>query len=109
MMEEDRYVGSRVFSNQKRVMYSVAYVDTLVYAALLWLTVRQYETFTRINELILIFGIGALISTVVSFLIIRHASLNKQKFMKTLIFLGIAHVPSVTGFFLSVMFIFSNV
>jgi len=108
-MVEDRYVDSRVFSRQKKVLYSIAYVDTLVYAVLLWMTVSRFETFTRINELILIFGIGALISTVASFLIIRHASLNKQKFMKTLIFLGIAHVPSVTGLVLSFMFLFSNV
>ncbi len=108
-MEEDRYVDSSVLSKQKRVMYSIAYIDTLVYAAILWMTVNQYETFTRTNELILIFGIGALISTVASFLIIRHASMNRQKYIKTLIYLVIAHLPSVTGFVVSLVFLMSSI
>jgi glucose dehydrogenase len=102
-MEKDRYLYSDLKRKQKIVMYTVAYVDTLIYAILLWSVVMQYENFTNINMLILIFGIGALISTVASSIIIRNHYTNERPFVKTLISLAIAHVPSVTGLLLSII------
>jgi F0F1-type ATP synthase membrane subunit c/vacuolar-type H+-ATPase subunit K len=106
---ENQNIDPKIIKNQKVVMYAIAYADTFVYAILLWSLVMNQATFTKVNEMIVIFGIGALISTFASFLIIRQASQHQQNFVKTLIYLAIAHIPSVTGLLLSIIFIFSNV
>ncbi len=108
-MGKDRYLDSDLKRKQKIVMYTVAYLDTFVYALLLWALIKQYEYFTNINMLILIFSIGANISIVASSIIIRNHYTNERPFVKTLISLAIAHVPSVTGLLISIMLLSESI
>lgn len=82
---------------QKLVMISVSYITIFCYAIILVFLVSLQDNFTRTNDIIIGFGIGAIISIVSSTFIIKNALENQKIFSYTLIKLAIAHIPTVLG------------
>jgi len=89
--------------NESLIFYAVAYMTIFNYGLILTLIALSRTTFTDYTDLVLRFGIGAVISIFFSILIIRSHRYLKKDFTSTLIKLAIAHVPTLIGLALSFM------
>lgn len=105
MNRENQVIDSNVLVGQKIVMIALAYLDVTIYAVILFLLTQLFETFTQLNEVVLIFGISAMISIMISTIIIKQHLTHRKSFVKTLIYLAIAHLPSLLGFAISLILI----
>ena len=108
MNQKNQAIDPNVLMRQKIVMIAIAYVDVIVYAGILFMLTQVFETITQLNEIVLIFGISAMISILISTIIIKQHLSNHKLFVKTLIHLAMAHLPSITGFVISLILITTN-
>jgi hypothetical protein len=95
-MNQEQRADQKILS-QKLVMISASYVTIFWYAIILLLLISMQDNFTRTNDVIIGFGIGAIISVVSSTFIIRKALENQINFSYTLVKLAIAHIPAIIG------------
>ena len=93
-----------VATNQKIIMYTVAFFTIINYIIILIVLVNSTESFEHVESIFLIFGIGAFISILSSTIIIRHQLENNPPFQYTLIKLSVAHVPVMSAFFLTIVY-----
>lgn len=91
--------------NEKIILYAMSYLTVFNYVILLSILAYTQTNFTDYTGLALRFSIGALISIVSSIIIIRNHVEQKQILKITMIKLAIAHLPTIIGVGLSLLYL----